>query len=139
MDAQTYLSYDGCCEAALDFYCKAIRAEKLFMMRYQEGPPELIPPGGEEKIFHATMRIGSTLISLSDDMKNERGRFGGFAILLHADSDADAELFFAQLAEGGDIQVPIQESMWASRYGIVRDKFGIYWKIQHGKPDAGAA
>jgi PhnB protein len=130
VDTQTYLFFDGRCEEALSFYAQAIRAETLFMMRFKDGPAELARAGREDKIFHATMRIGTTLINLNDDSKHEKGRFGGFALLLHADSEADAEQLFARLADGGVVQIPLQKTMWASLYGIITDKFGVVWKVQ---------
>jgi len=132
MNAQTYLFYNGRCEEALKFYADAIGAEVLYLMRYKEGPPELIPPEGETLIFHSTLRIGDTLLNLSDDMNAERASFRGFAILLHADSDEEAEQFFAGLREGGAVQMAMTSVPWASRYGIVEDKFGILWKVQAG-------
>jgi len=65
-------------------------------------------------------------------MKAERGSFGGFAILLHADSDDEAERFFARLTDGGTVQMSMTSVPWASKYGIVEDKFGIVWKVQAG-------
>ena len=133
MNAQTYLFFNGHCEEALGFYHAAIGAETLYLMRFSEGPPPLIPPGGEEKIFHATLRIGDTVLNACDDMKSERGPFGGFAILLHADTDEAAERFFLGLSGGGSVQMPMTSVPWASRYGIVEDRFGIVWKVQAGK------
>jgi len=132
MNAQTYLFFNGRCEEALKFYRDAVGAEILYLMRYKEGPPKLIPPDGEELIYHATLRLGDTRINLNDDMKSERGPFGGFAILLHADTEGEAELFFARLGEGGTVQMPMTSVPWASRYGIIEDKFGIVWKVQSG-------
>jgi len=132
MNAQTYLFFNGRCEEALTFYADAVDAAVLYLMRYKDGPPELILPGGEELIFHSTLRLGDTLLNLSDDMKAERGSFGGFAILLHADSDDEAERFYAGLTEGGTVQMAMTSVPWASKYGIVEDKFGIVWKVQAG-------
>jgi PhnB protein len=132
MNAQTYLYFNGRCEEALEFYAGALGAEVLYVMRHKDGPPKLIPPGGEELIFHSTLRIGDTLISLSDDMRSERGPFGGFAILLHAGNDQEAERLFAKLADQGTVQMRMASVPWASSYGIVRDRFGIVWKVQAG-------
>lgn len=132
MNAQTYLYFNGRCEEALAFYAGALGAEVLYVMRYKEGPPKLIPPGGEELIFHSTLRIGDTLINLSDDMRSERGPFGGFALLLHAGNDHEAERFFGRLADHGTVQMPMASVPWASSYGIVKDRFGMVWKVQAG-------
>jgi PhnB protein len=130
MNAQTYLFFDGSCEEGINFYTEALGAEVVYMMRFSEGPAEFVPPGGEEKIFHATIRLGDTLINMSDDLKRERAAFGGFAILLHVDDNGDAEAFFTALSQGGVVRMPLTRTSWASKYGIVTDKFGIVWKVQ---------
>jgi len=132
MNVQTYLFFDGRCEAALDLYRSAFGAEVTYLMRFKDGPAELIPDGGEDKIFHATMRIGDTLINLSDNLRQERGSFGGFALLIHLDSDETAERVFQALLEGGNENLTMQQTFWASRYGIITDRFGVTWKIQSG-------
>jgi len=134
MNVQTYLFFDGRCEEAIEFYKAVFGADLLYSMRFREGPPNLVTAENEEKIFHATMRFGETVINLSDDLKQERGSFGGFAILAHLDNDASAEEAFESLQEGGRVGMPIQEVFWASRYGIVTDRFGVTWKIQAGQP-----
>lgn len=130
MNVQTYLFFDGECETALDFYCGALGAEVICLVRYKDGPAELMPPGGEVKIFHATMRIGDTLINCSDDLRHERGRFGGFVLLAHLDGDEAAEEVFHALSDGGKVEMALQKTFWASRYGIVTDRFGVTWKVQ---------
>jgi PhnB protein len=132
MNAQTYLYFAGNAAEALERYSAALGAEVLFVMRYKDGPRELAPPGAAEQIYHATVRLGDTLINLSDDPRSERGSFGGFALLLHADSDAEADRLFARLSGRGTVQLAMMTVPWASRYGIVRDEFGIVWKIQAG-------
>jgi len=132
VNAQPYLSFNGRCEEALKFYHDAVGAETVFLMRFKDGPPKLIPPGGEELIYHATMRIGDSVLNLNDDLKCERGPFGGFAMLLHADTEGEAELFFTRLREGGAVLMQMTAVPWASRYGIIKDKFGMVWKVQSG-------
>ncbi|AIE84747.1 VOC family protein [Fimbriimonas ginsengisoli] len=130
MNVQTYIFFDGACEEAIGLYREALGAELMFLMKYKDGPPDLIPSGGEEKVFHATIRIGETAINLCDDLKNERGRLGGFALLAHMDSDEEAERVFAALKVGGAVFLPLEKTFWAARYGIVTDRFGVTWKVQ---------
>ena len=101
-------------------------------MRFKEGPGAEAQPGEAEKVYHATMKIGDALLNLSDDLRKERGDFGGFALLAHLDSDDEAERVFAALLSGGHQIMPVQQTFWASRYGIVTDRFGITWKVQSG-------
>jgi len=133
MDVQTTLNFYGRTEEAVKFYCRTIEAEILFMMRFRDRPdnPEL-RPGTEEKIFHATFRIGSTEIGASDcgcENSPTKTTFAGFSLLLRVDTPEKAERFFAALSDGGQIQIPMVKTFFAERYGIVIDRFGISWKI----------
>lgn len=133
MNIQTTLNFYGRTEEAIQFYSRAIEAEILFMMRFRESPDRShLRPGLEEKIFHATFRIGSTQIMASDcgcEKPPAGTPFAGFAFALRVETPEKAERFFAALSDGGRIQIPLQETFFATRYGIVIDRFGISWKI----------
>jgi PhnB protein len=133
MDVQTTLNFYGRTEEAVNFYCRTIEAETLFMMRFRDCPdPSQRRPGLEEKIFHATFRIGPTEIRASDcgcENPPAKTTFAGFAFLLRVETPEKAERFFAALGDGGQIQIPLVETFFAARYGIVIDRFGISWKI----------
>jgi PhnB protein len=133
MNVQTTLNFYGRTEEAVKFYCRTIEAETLFMMRFRDRPdaPQL-KPGTEEKIFHATFRIGSTEFGASDcgcENSSPRTTFAGFSLLLRVETVEKAERFFAALSDGGQIQIPLQKNFFSERYGIVIDRFGISWKI----------
>jgi PhnB protein len=133
MDLQTSLNFHGCTEEAVAFYNRAIDAETLFLLRFRERPDySQSRPGLEDKIFHATMRIGSTEIMASDcgcETPSSKTNFAGFSLALRVETPAKAERFFAALSEGGQVQMPLQETFYASRYGIVLDRFGVSWKV----------
>jgi len=133
MNVQTTLNFYGRTEEAVTFYVRAIDAETVFLMRFRECPdPSQSRPGLEEKIFHATFRIGSTEIMASDcgcEKPPAAASFAGFSLALQVDTPEKAERFFAALSEGGRIQIPLQRTFFAERYGIVIDRFGISWKI----------
>ena len=103
------------------------------MMRFRDCPdPSQSRPGLEDKIFHATFRIGSTMIMASDcgcENSSAKPTFGGFALALRVETPEKAERFFAALGEGGQVQIPMQKTFFADRYGIVVDRFGIFWKV----------
>ncbi len=133
MNVQTTLNFYGRTEEAVEFYCRTIEAETLFLLRFRDRPdhPEL-RPGMEEKIFHATFRIGSTELMASDcgcEKSPSETTFAGFSLLLRVETPEKAERFFAALSDGGQIQIPLVETFFAARYGIVIDRFGISWKI----------
>jgi PhnB protein len=133
MDAQTSLNFYGRTEEAVRFYCEAIEAEVLFMMRFRDRPDySQLRPGMEEKIFHATFRIGSTEIMASDcgcEKPQAQTAFTGFSLVLRVETPEKAERFFTALSNSGQIQIPLLKTFFAERYGIVIDRFGISWKI----------
>ena len=136
MNLQTTLNFYGRTEEAVQFYNRAIDAETLFLMRFRDRPDHApIKPGLEDKIFHATFRVGSTGFGASDcgcEQPPAETNFAGFALALEVDTSEQAERFFAALSEGGRIQAPLVKTFFAARHGIVIDRFGIAWKIKTG-------
>src|SRR5271170_6527510 len=133
MNVQTTLNFYGRTEEAVKFYGRTIEAETLFMMRFRDCPdPSQSRLGQEEKIFHATFRIGSTEVMASDcgcEWPPPETTFAGFSLALRVETREKAERFFAALSDGGRIQIPLLKTFFAERYGIVIDRFGISWKI----------
>jgi PhnB protein len=133
MRVQPYLFFDGRCEEAIEFYRKALGAEVEMLMRFKDSPeppnPEMCPPGSEEKIMHASFRIGDTIIMASDGRCMGQPKFDGFALSITAQSEAEAERLFAALGEGGQVQMPMTKTFFASRFGMVADRFGVGWMV----------
>jgi PhnB protein len=133
MNVQTTLNFYGRTEEAIKFYGRTIEAETLFMMRFRDHPDaSQFEPGLEEKICHATFRIGSTTIMASDcgcERPPAKTTFAGFALALRVETPEKAERFFTALSEGGQIQIPLVKTFFAERYGIVIDRFGVSWKV----------
>jgi PhnB protein len=135
---QPYLFFGGRCEEALKFYQKAIGAETEMLMRHKESPepppPGTVPPGFENKVLHATFRVGGTTIMASDGC-GEGGTFEGFSLALSVPTEADANRAFAALAEGGQVRMPLAKTFWSPRFGMLTDRFGIGWMVSvPGKP-----
>ncbi|MDQ5977768.1 MAG: PhnB protein [Verrucomicrobiota bacterium] len=139
MDIQVTLSFLGRTEEALAFYGRAIAAVTVFLQRFRDCPdPAQRRPGFEDKIFHATFRVGATEIMASDcgcENQSTTGHFGGFALALRTDTPQQAERFFAALSAGGQVELPLMKTFFATRYGIVTDRFGVSWKIMT-EPDS---
>lgn len=128
------LGFYGRTEEAVDFYCRSIEAESIFMMRFRESPDQsIVKSGMEDKILHSTFRVGNTELMATDvgcsDLQDSAAGFAGFSLALRVASLEKAEKFFAALSEGGQVQVPLGKTFFASCYGIVVDRFGISWKI----------
>ena len=133
MQVQPYLSFQGRCEEALEFYRKAIGAEVEMMMRFGESPEKM--PGAQppaDKVMHACLRIGDTAIMASDGECSGRAQFGGFSLALTAKDEADAKRKFAALAEGGDVRMPLMETFFAKSFGMIADRFGVSWMVIAG-------
>lgn len=133
MTVQTYLFFEGSCEAALDFYKRAVGAEVQALMRYKESPeplsPEMIAAGKENKVMHAAFRIGDTVLMASDGRCSGRANFQGFSISLALKAPADAERAFAALGDGGQVEMPLAKTFWAPLFGMVVDRFGVRWMV----------
>ncbi|HEV8440484.1 MAG TPA: VOC family protein [Methylomirabilota bacterium] len=133
MQIQAYLFFDGRCEEALEFYRKALGAEVTMLARFKDSPepppPGTVPPGSENKVMHATLRIGDATVMASDGRCTGRPSFQGFSLSITVPDEAKAEKLFASLAEGGQVQMPLTKTFWSPRFGMVADRFGVPWMI----------
>jgi PhnB protein len=133
MQAQPYLFFDGRCEEALDFYRDALGAKMEMMMRFKDAPqphqPGMCPPGSENKVMHASFRIGETTLMASDGRCQGKPSFQGFALSLNAADDAEADRLFTTLADGGQVQMPLAKTFFSPRFGMVADRFGVGWMV----------
>lgn len=129
---QPYLFFGGRCEEAIAFYRNALGAEVEMLMRFKdspEPPPEgMLPPGFENKVMHASFRVGETTLMASDGC-GEAGGFAGFSLSYAAPSEADAAAVFAALAEGGTVQMPLAKTFWSPCFGMLTDRFGVAWMV----------
>jgi PhnB protein len=133
MHVESYLFFNGRCEEAIEFYKRALGAEVLMLMRNKESPeptpPGMLPPGSENKVMHATIRVGSSNLMLSDGRCDGKPVFNGFSLSLDAASVAEAERLFAALADGGAVQMPLAKTFWSPKFGMVADRFGVGWMV----------
>src|SRR5438067_13940666 len=128
---QPYLFFNGRCEEAAEFYRTALGAEVLMLMRHKESPEPhpALPPGSEEKIMHASFRIGETTIMASDGMCEGEPGFDGFSLSLTVPDETAANRAFTALAEGGEVRMPLQKTFWSPCFGMLADKFGVGWMV----------
>ena len=133
MLVQPYLSFNGRCEEAIEFYRKAVGAEPVMVMRFKESPepppPGMVPPGSENKIMHASLRIGDSTVMATDGGCQGNETFQGFSLSLTASSEAEAERVFAALSEGGQVRMPLTKTFFSPRFGMVADRFGVNWMV----------
>ena len=129
---QPYLFFSGRCEEALEFYRITLGAQVDMLMRHKESPesppPEMLAPGFENKIMHASFRIGATTLMASDGC-GEDSHFNGFSLSLTVSTETEADRTFAALAEGGQVRMPLTKTFWSSCFGMLTDRFGISWMV----------
>ena len=133
MQVQPYLFFDGRCEEALDFYKRTLGAKVEMMMRIKESPeppqPGMCPPGSENKIMHAAIRIGDTTVMASDGRCQGKPSFQGFSLSLNAKDEAEARRMFAALGDGGQVRMPLGKTFFSPCFGMIADRFGVSWMI----------
>jgi len=132
MLVQPYLSFDGRCEEAIEFYKKAVGAEVVMLLRFKDNPepqPGMAPPGTENKILHSSLRIGDSMVLASDGHCTGQLNFQGITLSLTVDSVAQADKLFAALSEGGQVRLPLTKTFFSPRFGMLADKFGVAWMI----------
>jgi PhnB protein len=130
MQVQPYLSFEGRCEEAINFYRNALGAEVIMMMRFKEAPDQsMMTPGTGDKVLHAALRVGDSTVLASDGQCMGKAVFQGITLSLTASNDAEAKRLFDALANGGNVQMPLAKTFFASSFGIVADKFGVGWMV----------
>lgn len=138
MQVQAYLlAFNGRCEEAITFYKQTLGAEVLMLMRYKDAPesppPDTMAAGMEDKVMHASLRIGDTVVMMSDGRCDGSSvNFQGFSLSLNPTDDAEGKRLFAALAGGGQVQMPLGKTFWSPCFGMVTDRFGVAWMINVG-------
>jgi PhnB protein len=130
MKLYPHLAFNGECEAAFQFYAQCFGGEIITMLAYGNSPmAEQAPREWRGKILHATLSFGDNVLAGSDSLPAQYERPRGFQVLLGVDDPAEAERMFNALAENGTVLMPIQQTFWALRFGVLVDRFGIPWEI----------
>ena len=133
MNVQPYLFFEGRCEEALDFYTRALDTKVDMLMRIREAPepppPGMMPPGSENKVMHASFRVGDTEVMVSDGRCSGQPRFDGFSLSITAKDEADARRKFDAMAVGGEVTMPLGRTFWSPCFGMLKDRFGVGWMV----------
>jgi len=130
MHIEPYLFFNGHCDEAIEFYRRALGAEVTMLMRFKESPDAgQIPPGSDDKVMHASLRIGDTTVLVSDGHSTGKPDFQGFALSITLPDEGKVERNFAALAGGGAITVPLAKTFFSTRFGMVTDRFGVNWIV----------
>jgi PhnB protein len=129
---QPYLFFGGRCEEAIEFYKRTINAKLDMLMYHRESPdappPGMLQPGFEDKVMHATLRIGDSVVMASDGC-DDKSKFDGFRLSLFLPTEADASRVFDALAENGQVMMPLTKTFWSPCFGMLTDQFGVGWMV----------
>jgi len=133
MKVQPYLSFEGRCEEAFEFYKSALGAEEVVLMRFKDNPepPEtsMVSSGSENKIMHMEFRIGETSILASDGRCTGHAGFQGITLTLEVANEAEADQSFASLVDGGQVSMPLAKTFFSPKFGMLTDRFGVSWIV----------
>ena len=138
MRLNTYLNFGGNCAEAFRFYEQHLGAKIGMVMKHGDMPdPSKVLPEMKDAVLHAQITIGDSVVMASDVPADRFKPIRSVYLALSVNSDDEAERIFKLLADGGEIYMPLQETFFASRYAILRDKFGTSWMIMHERPRPG--
>jgi PhnB protein len=130
---QPYITFNGNCEEAVNYYKDVLGGELLFIQRYGESPMKGM--GDDNNVMHCTLKVGETHIMASDSPEGQPTTAGSnISLAIGSNDPAGAEKMFEKMAEGGSVTMPMQQTFWAERFGMLTDKFGINWMFNCDKP-----
>jgi len=133
MQLDVYLNYAGNCEEAFRFYEKHLGGKIMMMMRHGEQPDtSRVPAGWNDFILHAQVKLGTTMLMGADIPQAQPIRSAYLALTL--DSIEEAERVYALLTDGGEIFMKMEQTFFAKRFAMLRDRFGTSWMLLHGNP-----
>lgn len=130
---QPYLNFDGNAREAMTFYQKCLDAE-LFLQSFEEAGFDA-PAGSGERIMHARLTRGPAVLMASDTMPGSRFTAGNnFSVNIECESIPEIERLFAAFGDGGTVTMPLQDTFWGARFGMLTDRFGVQWMFNYELP-----
>jgi PhnB protein len=127
MRLDIYLNYRGTCEEAFRHYEQYLGGKVTGMIKHRDQPNPNIPPDWKDKILHARLEIGETVLMGADTPNAEPMRSAYLTLTL--DTEAEAERVYALLTDGGEIFMKMEKTHFANRFAMLRDKFGTSWML----------
>jgi PhnB protein len=135
MQLNPYLNFDGTCREAFEFYAKHLGATIVTMMTCDQAPASAhVPPEFGHRVLHARIELAGTTVMASDGPPNKTLPMRSAYLTLSCDSDEQVEEFYTLLADGGEVFMAIGENFYATRFGMLRDRFGVNWMLIRERP-----
>ena len=131
MNLNIYLTFDGNCREFFEFYRSVFGGEFAVVQTFGEGPPDMpVPEAMKEQILHISLPVGSSTLMGSDNPGGDALTVGtNISISVSADSRDQCDELFAQLSDGGEVTMALQDTFWGAYFGSCRDRFGINWMV----------
>ena len=132
MKLYTYLNFDGNCRAAFEFYAEHLGAKITMIATHQDQPnPASVPANWKDAVLHARIELGDTIVMGADIPADRFKPMRSAYLTLLLSSDAEAERIYALLIDGGETFMPMKETFYASRFAMLRDRFGTSWMLMN--------
>ena len=132
-----YLTFDGNCEQAFNYYQSVFGGEFQDLTRFSEGPPEMMSPEDADKLMHVGLPLADGQVLMGSDRPSMMGAgtFGdSVAVSVNPDSADEGKRIFDGLADGGAVIMPYERQFWGADYGMCTDRFGIHWMVNYTPP-----
>src|SRR5665213_895502 len=130
MNISTHLGFEGNCDEAMKFYEATFGGTITFKMTWAESPMcDQVGADFQDKIMHQSLKVGDTIVMGADAPPGRYQKPQGIVVSVAMEAPEEADRVFAALAEGGSVQMPIQETFWAKRFGMLTDRFAIPWMV----------
>ncbi|MGH6865783.1 MAG: VOC family protein [Methyloceanibacter sp.] len=135
MKMNPYLTFNGTCEEAFKTYQKILGGKIEAMMPFEGTPSEAyVPAEWRKKIMHACLVFGDNKLMASDGQPDRSETMQGISVALHPTEPAEADRLFNALSENGKVIMPLEETFWAQKFGMLVDRFGTPWMINCSRP-----
>jgi|SRR5712671_2138389 len=135
MHINTYLNFDGRCDAAIKFYQEALGAKLMFKMTWGESPmAKDMPKGTQDLIMHSTLAVGDGHIMCADAPPGQYKKPTGMTVSIGLSDKAEAERIFNALSTNGSVSMPFAQTFWAAGFGMCTDQFGVPWMVNCENP-----
>jgi PhnB protein len=135
MKINPYLNFNGNCAEAFRYYAKILGGTDLQIMKFRDSPMAAQMADNEkDMVMHARFTVGDTSVMGSDAPGGRYNKPQGYAVNVNVDTPEEADRIFAGLADGGNVSMPIAETFWAKRFGMVTDRYGTHWMVNCEKP-----
>lgn len=136
LELNPYLNFDGTATQAIALYERVLGAKTEHMTRFGDMPAgAMLDEAGKQRVMHALLKLGEALIMISDTPPGMTLTLGNnIHITLEFDDESEMSVKFQALSEGGEVTMPLQDTFWGARFGMLTDPYGIKWMFNHTRP-----